>query len=77
VSRGVADGSLSSNANCSRLRSMRLYGMSFGRPMLLNAAHCLPSPVSATGARRRTSALCRRYMNSTSSLPRPSHRHLP
>jgi hypothetical protein len=30
--------------------------MSFGRPMLLNAAHCLPSPVSATGARRRTSA---------------------
>jgi hypothetical protein len=34
--------------------------MSFGKPMPPSVAHCSPLPISATEARLRTSAPCRR-----------------
>ena len=68
VSRGVADGAPLVKCQFSRLPSMRLYGMSFARPMPPSAAACLPSRISAIGARPPTSALCRPCTNSRGPL---------
>jgi hypothetical protein len=59
---------LSSNASCSPLHSMRLYGTSFGKQMPPSAAPCSPSRISAIEARLRTSALCRHCTNSSGPL---------
>jgi hypothetical protein len=51
-----------------RLRSMRLCGMSFARPIPPSATHCWPSRINAIEAPLRTSALSRLCTNSKGAV---------